>query len=68
MTALSNLLACATCQPDPGSPLAGAASGAIYVMLGAMSLVFGGLLAMVISFVRRARATAGALADRQRAN
>lgn len=56
MPAIFNLLACPTCRVDPGSTINQATNGAVFVMLGAMALVFGGFLAVVISFVRRQRA------------
>jgi hypothetical protein len=68
MLELNHLIACAACQPDPGSPVAGAASGAIYVMLGAMTIIFSGLLGMVISIARRTRAAGASLDETQPSN
>ncbi|MGI8605264.1 MAG: hypothetical protein ACR2OZ_20010 [Verrucomicrobiales bacterium] len=56
MNVVYHFLACATCSPGAGTPLASAANGAVWLMLGVMSLVFMGFLGMVITIVRRARA------------
>lgn len=56
MLALTELLACPTCRVDPGSAINQAANGAIFVMLGVMTVVFGGFLAVAIGFVRKQRA------------
>jgi len=56
MTQIFQFLACPTCRVDPGSAINQATNGAIFVMLGVMAVVFGGFLAMVISFARRQRA------------
>jgi hypothetical protein len=65
MMAVVDFLACATCRPDPNSNLAGAANGAVVVMLAFMGVVFSGLAAMIISIVRRARACRTPLSDPQ---
>jgi|GEM_PF-2353660 len=56
MTPLFQLLACPTCRVDPGSAINQATNGAIFVMLGVMAVVFGGFLAVAISFARKQRA------------
>lgn len=56
MNAFFNLLACPTCRVDPGSAINQATNGAVFVMLGVMAVVFGGFLALAISFARRQRA------------
>jgi len=56
MNVLFELLACPTCRVDPGSAINQAANGAIFVMLGVMTVVFGGFAAVAIGFVRRQRA------------
>lgn len=56
MNAFFNLLACPTCRVDPGSAINQATNGAVFVMLGVMAVVFGGFLAVAISFVRKQRA------------
>jgi hypothetical protein len=48
-------IACATCIGQDGQVTVMAANGAVFVMLGALILVFGTILAVVISFIRRAR-------------
>lgn len=60
MNAFFNLLACPTCRVDPGSAINQATNGAVFVMLGVMAVVFGGFLAMAISFVRKQRAVGAA--------
>jgi hypothetical protein len=55
MIAVLDYLACATCRPDANSNLAGAANGAVLIMLAFMAVVFSGLAAMIIGIVRRAR-------------
>ena len=52
---LSLSVACATCIGQDGQVTVMAANGAVFVMLGALILVFGTILAVVISFIRRAR-------------
>lgn len=52
---LSLSVACATCIGQDGQVTVMAANGAVFVMLGALILVFGAILAVVISFIRRAR-------------
>ena len=60
MNSLFTLLACPTCRVDPGSTINQATNGAIFVMLGIMAVVFGGFLAVVVSFVRKQRAVGAA--------
>lgn len=60
MNILFPLLACPTCRVDPGSTINQATNGAIFVMLGIMAVVFGGFLAVVVSFVRKQRAVGAA--------
>ena len=62
MTPVLDLLACATCKTDPNTALGQAANGAIYVMFGAMTIVFGGFSAVIVSFVRKQRAIGRKLA------
>lgn len=52
---LSLSIACATCIGQDGQVTVMAANGAVFVMLGALILVFSTILAVVISFIRRAR-------------
>ena len=47
--------ACATCMGQSGQVTVLAANGAVFVMLGALMLVFGVIFAIVVSFIRRAR-------------
>jgi hypothetical protein len=63
MIAIFDFLACATCRPDPNSNLAGAANGAVFVMLVFMGVVFSGLAAMIFRIVRRARAFRAVIPD-----
>jgi len=51
------LLACATCMGDSGSPQVQAAGSAILFMLAVLALVFGGMVAVVVSVARRSRRT-----------
>jgi hypothetical protein len=55
---MNEIISCATCisQDEQNSVLA--SNGAVFVMLGAMAIVFGGMLAVILSFVRRARRVA----------
>jgi hypothetical protein len=48
-------LACATCIGQDGQTTTLAANGAVYVMFATLALVFTGIAAVVLSFVRRAR-------------
>lgn len=48
-------LACATCISQEHQVTTLAANGAVYVMLGCLALVGGGVLAVIIAFARRAR-------------
>ena len=47
--------ACATCIGQDHQITTLAANGAVYVMFGALALVFSCIIAVVLSFVRRAR-------------
>ena len=49
------LIACATCISQDGQTNIDAANGAVFVMIGALSIVFLTVLGVMISFVRRAR-------------
>ena len=48
-------LACATCISQEHQVTTVAANGAVYVMLGCLALVGGGVLTVIIAFARRAR-------------
>ncbi len=52
-SATPNLLACATCIADSGSATQTATNLGIFVMLGVMAAVFGGIAAVFVSFARR---------------
>lgn len=58
MDFLSPLIACSVCRPSLESGMADAANGAVWVMLGALMLVFGCFLAILIPFVQKQRAAA----------
>lgn len=47
--------ACATCINQDGGTDVVAANGAVFVMIGALALVFLGIMAVLYSFIRRAR-------------
>ncbi len=47
--------ACTTCINQEGGSDVLAANGAVFVMIGALSIVFLGIMAVLYSFVRRAR-------------
>ena len=64
MNDLFPLLACATCRADPGSTINQATNGAVIVMFGVMAVVFGGFLAVAISFIRKQRALGRHRAER----
>jgi hypothetical protein len=66
MIELSELLACAACRSDPGSTINQAANGAVFVMLGVMTVVFGGFMAVAVSFIRKQRAIGRHQAERER--
>ena len=51
----SSLIACATCVGQSGQQDVVAANGAVFVMIGALGIVFLGILGVLISIVRRAR-------------
>ena len=46
--------ACAACMGDPNSKSAGAINNAIFVLLGCIGLVFGGLASFAIYLIKRA--------------
>lgn len=52
-----NLLACATCRPDPGSLMAQAQDLAVLVMLGFLMLGMGAIGLIVMHFARKQRQT-----------
>lgn len=58
MNHLSILTACSVCRPSVESGMADAANGAVWVMLGALSLVLGCFLAIAIPFIMKQRAAA----------
>lgn len=49
------LIACATCINTEGSTGVAAANGAVFVMMGALGIVFLTVAGILFSFVRRAR-------------
>ena len=53
-----NLLACATCRPDPGSLMAQAQDMAVLVMLGFLMLGMGAVGLIVMNFARKQRQSA----------
>jgi hypothetical protein len=55
-----NLLACATCRPDPGSLMAQAQDMAVLVMLGFLMLGMGAVGLIVMNFARKQRQSAPA--------
>lgn len=55
--------ACVTCMSQDGQVTTLAANGAVYVMFAALALVFGGIVAVVIAFARRAKKYAASQAD-----
>lgn len=50
-----SIIACATCVGQDGQTDVMAANGAVFVMIGALSIVFLSILGVLYSFVRRAR-------------
>lgn len=54
MNALTTL-ACATCINQDGNTDVVAANGAVFVMIGALSVVFLGIMAILYGFIRRAK-------------
>ena len=52
--------ACATCVNQPGQNDVVAANGAVFVMIGALSIVFLGIMAILFGFIRRAKRLAAA--------
>lgn len=55
MIAFSTMLGCATCFGNPDSTMTHGMNLAIFTLLGVTGLVLGGLGALMIYFVRRAR-------------
>lgn len=55
--------ACATCINQEGQDTVIAANGAVFVMLGALALVFFTFLGIMIGFIRRSRRLAQAMGD-----
>jgi heme/copper-type cytochrome/quinol oxidase subunit 2 len=56
-SAFSSLVSCATCMGDSGSPQMQAAGTAILFMLAVLAVVFGGMVAVVVKVMRRARSS-----------
>ena len=54
MSALTTA-ACATCINQDGGTDVVAANGAVFVMIGALAIIFLGIMAVLYSFIRRAR-------------
>ena len=59
----SSIIACATCIGQDGQSDVMAANGAVFVMIGALSIVFLTILGVLIGFVRRARRMASGHAN-----
>ncbi len=55
--------ACVTCMSQDGQVTTLAANGAVYVMFAALALVFACIIAVVISFARRAKRYAASQAE-----
>lgn len=53
--ALPTFAACATCISQSGQVTTLAANGAVFVMFGALALVFAAIISVFVSFARRAR-------------
>ena len=53
LIAISSLLACATCMPDPGSKVSQAQGNAILFMLILLAAVLGTFIYTIISFARK---------------
>jgi hypothetical protein len=49
------VLACATCYGDPNSSQAQGVTAAVWFMVGTVGVVLGGLSAVFLGFIRRAR-------------
>ncbi len=58
--------ACATCINQEGSADVVAANGAVFVMIGALSIVFLGIMAVLYGFIRRQRRFAAAAESTER--
>lgn len=56
-----NLIACATCRPDPGSLMAQAQDMAVLVMLGFLMLGMGAVGLIVMNFTRKQRENSATL-------
>lgn len=52
--------ACVTCINQDGGADVVAANGAVFVMIGALGVIFLGIMAVLYSFIRRARRFASA--------
>ena len=57
------ILACATCINQDGGSDVVAANGAVFVMIGALGIVFLFIIGILIAFMRRARRMASAQAN-----
>jgi len=53
-------IACVTCMSQEENASVVAANGAVFVMIGALSIVFLGIMAVLYSFIRRQRRFAAA--------
>ena len=62
MQALTTI-ACATCINQFGGSDVAAANGAVFVMIGALGIVFLFIIGILIAFMRRARRVASAQAN-----
>ncbi len=58
----SGFFACATCIGQDGQQDVVAANGAVFVMIGALAVVFLGIMGVLFTFVRRARRHAASAA------
>lgn len=56
-----NMIACATCRPDPGSLMAQAQDMAVLVMLGFLMLGMGAVGLIVMNFTRKQRENSATL-------
>lgn len=58
-----SIIACATCIGQDGQTDVMAANGAVFVMMGALGIVFFTILGVLIGFIRRARRMASSHAN-----
>jgi CHASE1-domain containing sensor protein len=58
-----DLLACATCRPDPGSVIAQAQDSAVLVMLGVLVLGFGCVALILVHLIRKQQRRAAAAGE-----